>query len=96
MSEVQNTESHIVHMKKQIWITDSLKQEISDLSQKTELNYYVNEDEVHFNLSSCTLCVLKIFSKHCEFVNYLQLKEVSRTFFTTWNVCETHKSREFK
>jgi len=77
MSEELNTKAHKAHMKKQIWITESLKQEIIDLSPKhIDTVHSSNLDEIQYKLSSFKTAAAKMFPKHREFVNNLQIIEV--------------------
>ena len=79
MSEVHNTDTHITKMKQQKWITGSLKQEMLDLSPKeADKIHSEDSDEINYNSSSFCLASSKLFFKHQEFVNILQLNEVTR------------------
>jgi len=86
MSEELNAEAHKAHMKEQVWITESLKNEIINLSSK-----YIdrvnsdNIDEIQYKLSSFKTSAAKMFPKHREFVNHYQLTEVLEKFSAAWN-----------
>jgi len=68
-------------MKEQIWITESFKKEIISLSPKDiDTVNSDNPDEIQYKLSSFKTSAAKMFPKHREFVNPLQLNEVFEKF----------------
>ena len=48
-----------------------------------------------YNSTSFSFACSKMFYKHREIINHLQLQEVCRKFFSSWNIDDTHNSGIF-
>ena len=97
MSQEHDTDAHKALLKEQIWITLSLKNEIIHRSPKDiDKIPSAKPTETHYKLSSFIAAAAKMFPKHREFVNSIQLKEVFEQFCGAWNFSVQHTGGIFK